>query len=94
MKEVHRKSQAAIGEYDEILTMVKVVLPRLEDYFFFGLAKMILQSSVNSQGKGRRVKNTISKCGQDELCQITRATKKRTRWRGIVENSSVMPRRK
>ena len=35
MKEVHRKSQAAIGEYDEILTMVKVVLPRLEDFFFW-----------------------------------------------------------
>ena len=64
-EEVRRKIQAAIGEYDELLTLVKkrkliwfVHVSRIS-----GSAKTILQGTVKGQRK--RGGKTISKSGQE-----------------------------
>ena len=64
--EVHRKIQAAIGEYDELLTLVKKRKLRCYDHGLrsSGFAKTILQGRV--KGKRRRVGKTMSK----RLCQL------------------------
>ena len=51
---VHRKIQAAIGEYDELLTMVKKQQLRWSGHVSksIGIAKTILQGTV--KGKSRR----------------------------------------
>ena len=71
-EEVHRKIQAAIGEYDELLTLAK---KRKLSWFGHdsrssGLAKTILQGTVKGQKKEadrRRGGKTISK---SELGQL------------------------
>ena len=70
-EEVSRKIQAAIGEYDELLTdpgqetETRMVWPCLKD--FFGSAKTILQGTVKGQRK--RDGKTISKGGQEWTLQ-------------------------
>ena len=96
-EEVRRKIQAAIGEYDELLTLVKKRKLR-----WFGhvsrssdLAKTILQGTVNGK-RGRQKKrweDNIKKWTGMDFASSTRAAKKRSRWKGIVANSSVVPRR-
>ena len=69
-EEVRRKIQAAIGEYDELLTLVKI---RKLNWFGHvsrssGLAKTILQGTVTGKEKKadrRRGGKTISKSGQE-----------------------------
>ena len=69
-EEVRRKIQAAIGEYDELLTLVK---ERKLRWFgnvsrTSGLAKRVLQDTVKGQRKEagrRRGGKTISKSGQE-----------------------------
>ena len=56
-EEVRRKIQAAIGEYDELLTLVKKEWTGMD------------------------------------FASSTRAAENRSRWKGIVANSSVVPRR-
>ena len=92
-EEVRRKIQAAIGEYDELSTLVK---KRKLRWFCHvsrssSLAKPILQGTVKGKRRGRRKKRwkTISK----NLASSTRAAENRIRWKGIVANSSVVPRR-
>ena len=76
-EEVRRKIQAAIGEYDKLLTLVKKRTLRWFGHVSrsSGLAKTILQGTV----KGKR--------------SSTRAAENRSRWKGIAANSSVVPRR-
>ena len=69
-EEVHRKIQAAIGEYDKLLTLVKK--PKLRWFGHVsrasGLAKTILQGTVKGKEKEadrRRSWKTISKSGQE-----------------------------
>ena len=52
-EEVCRKIQAAIGEYDELLTLVKKRKLRWFGHVsrFSGLAKTIIQSTVKGQRK-------------------------------------------
>ena len=69
-EEVRRKIQAAIGEYDELLTLVQKRKLRWFDYVSrsSGLAKAILQGTVNGKRKEadrRRGGKTISKSGQE-----------------------------
>ena len=96
-EEVHRKVQAAIGEYDELLTLVKK-----ETLRWFGhvsrsscLAKTILQGTVKGKRKrGRQKKrweNNIKEWTGMEFASSTKAAENRTRWKGIVANSSVVP---
>ena len=91
-EEVRRKIQAAIGDYDELLTLVK---KRKLIWFGHvsrssGLAKTILQGTV--KGKRKRGRQKKRWTGMD-FASSTRAAENRTRWKGIVANSSVVPRR-
>ena len=93
-EEVRRKIQAAIGEYDELLTLVK---KRKLRWFgdvsrSSGLAKTILQGTVKGRQKKRWEDNIKEWTGMD-FASSTRATENRSRWKGIVANSSVVPRR-
>ena len=68
-EEVHRKIQAAIGEYDELLTLVKKWKRRWFGHVskYSGSAKTILQGTVKGKRKRGRMlrgRKTISKSGQ------------------------------
>ena len=78
--DVRRKAQAATGECDELLTLVKKRKPRLFANISrsSGLAKTILQSTV--QGKRRK--------GRQKRWED------RTRWIRIVVKSSVAPQQR
>ena len=98
-EEVRRKIQAAIGEYDELLTLVKKRKLRWFGHVSrsSGLAKTILQGTV----KGKRKRGRQKKRWEDNIKEWTgmdsasspRAAENRSRWKGIVANSSVVPRR-
>ena len=98
-EEVRRKIQAAIGEYDELLTLIKKRKLRWFGHASIssGLAKTSLQGTV----KGKRKKGRQKKRWEDnikewtgmDLARSTRAAENRSRWKGIVVNSSVVPRR-
>ena len=81
------KNHAAIGEYDELLTLVKKRKLRWYGHVSrsSGLVKTILQGTA----KGKRKRSRQKKRWEDN----TRAAENRTRWKGIVANSSVVPRR-
>ena len=98
MKDVFRKIQAAIGKYDKLLIKVKKLKRR-----WFGhisrsssLAKTILQHTVQGKRrKGRQKKRwEVSKewTGMD-FASSTRTAIDRTRWKGIVVKSSLVPQR-
>ena len=57
-EEVHRRIQAAIGEYDELLTLVKIQKLRWFGHVSksSGLAKTILQGTVKGKRKRGRQK--------------------------------------
>ena len=98
-EEVRRKIQAAIGEYDELLTLVKKRKLRWFGHVSrsSGLAKTILHGTV----KGKRKRGRQKKRWEDNIKEWTgmdfasssRAAENRSRWKGIVANSSVVPRR-
>ena len=98
-EEVCRKIQAAIGEYDELLTLVKKRKLRWFGHVSMssGLAKTILQGAVKGQRqRGRRKKrweDNIKEWTGIDFASSTRAADNRTRSKGIVANSSVVPRR-
>ena len=95
-KEDCRKIQVAIGEYDELLALVKERRLR-----WFGhvsrssdLAKAILQGTVKGKRRGRQKKrweDNIKEWTGMDFASSTRAAQNRTRWKGVVENSSVEP---
>ena len=98
-EEVRRKIQAAIAEYDEILTLVK---KRKLRWFCHvsrssGVANTILQGTVKGQRKrGRKKKiweDNIKEWTGMDFVSSTRAAENRSRWKGTVSNSSVVPRR-
>ena len=98
-EEVRRKIQAAIGEYDELLTLVKKRKLRWFGHVSrsSGLAKTILQGTV----KGKRKRGRQKKRWEDKIkewtgmdfASSTRAAENRSRWKGVVANSSLVPRR-
>ena len=98
-EEVCRKIQAAIGEYDELLTLVKKRKLRWFGHVSrsSGLAKTILQGTVKGKRKrGRQKKrweDNIKEWTGMDFASLTRAAENRSRWKGIVANSSVVPRR-
>ena len=60
-----------------------------------GLAKTILQETVKGKRRGRHKKrweDNIKEWTEMEFVSSTRAAENRTRWKGIVANSSVVPR--
>ena len=100
-EEVRRKIQAAIviGKYDELLTLVKKWKLRWFDHVSRspGLAKTILQSTVKGKGKkGRQKKRwegSIKEWTGIYFASSTWAAENRPRWKRIVANLSVVPRR-
>ena len=96
-EEVRRKIQAAIGEFDELLTLVKKRKLRWFGHVSrsSGLAKTILQGTVKRK-RGRQKKrwtdNIKEWTGTDFACS-TRAAENRTRWKGTVVDTSVVHRR-
>ena len=98
-EKVRRKIQAAIGENDELLTLV---IKRKLRWFCLvsrssSLAKTILQGTVKGKRKRGRQKKTWEDNIKDwigmDFASLTRAAENRKRCKGIVANSSVMPRR-
>ena len=97
IEEFCRKIQAAFGEYDELLTLVKKGKLRWFGHVSrsSGLTKTILQGIV----KGKRRKGRLKKRWEDNIkewtgldfASSTRAAENRTRWKGIVANSSAVP---
>ena len=83
-EEIGRKIQAAIGECDELLTLVKKKQQQKLRWFghgsrSFGLAKTILQDTVKEKEKEtdrRRGGKTVSKSGRE----WTLPPQNRTRW--------------
>ena len=98
-EEVRRKIQAAIGEYEELLTLVRKRKLRWFGHVSrsSGLAKTILQGTVKGKRKrGRQKKrweDSIKEWTGMDFASSTRAAENRSRWKGIVANSSVVPRR-
>ena len=94
-EEVRRKIQAAIGEYDELLTLVKKRKLRRFGHVSrsSGLAKTILQGTA----KGKRKRGRQKKRWEDNIKEWTGGqewtlpAQNRSRWKGIVVNSSVVP---
>ena len=98
-EEVCRKIQAAIGEYDKLLALVK---KRKLRWFVHvlrssGLAKTILQGTVKvKRRRGRQKKrweDNINELTEMDFGSSSRAAENMTRLKGIVANSSVVPRR-
>ena len=98
-EEVRRKIQAAIGDYNELLTLAK---KRKLRWFgqvssSSGLAKTILRTTVKGTRKrGRQKKlweDNIKEWTGMDFASSTRAAENRTRWKGVVANSFVVPRR-
>ena len=62
-----------------------------------GLAKTILQGTVKGKRKNGRQKkrweDNIKEWTGMDFASSSRAAENRTRWKGIVANSSVVPRR-
>ena len=75
-EEVRRKNQAAIGEFDELLTLVKKRKPRWFCHVsrFSDLAKIILQCTVKGKGKKRKTEEAVGRQYQrvdrNGLCQL------------------------
>ena len=96
-EEVRRKIQAAIGEYDDLLTLVKKRKLRWFGHISrsSGLAKTILQGTVKGKKKeaDRRWEDNIKEWTEMDFASSTRAAENRSRWKGIVANSSLVPRR-
>ena len=95
-EEVCRKIQVATGEYEKLLTLVKKRKLRWFGHVSrSGLAKTILQGTVKRKGKrGRQTEEVgrqYQRVDRNGLCQLTKAAENRTRWKGIVANSSVVP---
>ena len=98
-EEVRSRIQNAIGEHDDLLTMVKKRKIRWYGHISRspGMAKTILQGTV----KGARRKGRQNKRWEDNIKEWTgmgfgdslRAAEDRQGWKGIVATSSVVPRR-
>ena len=75
-EEVRRKIQAAIGEYDELLTLVKKRKPRWFGHVSrsSGLAKAILQGTAKGKRKKRQTEEEVGRQYQrmdrSGLCQL------------------------
>ena len=93
-KEVCRKIQAAIGEYDKLLTLVKKQKLRWFGHVSksSGVAKTNLQGTVKGKRRGghkKRWEDNIKEWTGMEFVSSTRAAENRTRWKGIVDHKFI-----
>ena len=95
----YRKILAAIGKSDELVTLAKNRKLRRFGHVSRSsdLAKTILQGTVKGNRKRGRQKKTwednIKEWTGKDFASSTRAAENRSRWKGFVANSSVVPRR-
>ena len=94
-EEVRRKIQAAIGEYDELLTLVKKRKLRWFGHITmsFSLTKTTLQGTAKGKKKKRqkkRLEDNITEWSGMDFAGSTRAAENRIRWKGTVAKSSVV----
>ena len=98
-EEVHAKIQQAIGPLEDLLTIVK---RRILQWYGHvsrssGLAKTILQGSVNGERRqGRQKKrweDNIREWTGLEFAKSQRAVENRGKWRKLFAKSSVVPQR-
>ena len=98
-EDVRRKIQEAIGKYDELLTLVKKRTLRWFGHVsrFTDLVKTILQGTVLGKRRKYRQKKrwevNIKKWIGMDFASSTRAAEDRTRWKGTVVKSAVVPQR-
>ena len=96
MLPIRKIAERSMQSYDELLTLVKKRKLR-----WFGnvsmssdLAKAILQGTVKGKRRGRQNKrweDNIKEWSGMDFAISTRAAENRTRWKGLVANSSVEP---
>ena len=92
--EVRRKIQVAIGEYDDLLTLVKKRNLRWFGHVSrsSGLAKTILQGTLRRRGRQKkRWEDYIKECTEMDFASSTSAAENSTRWKGIVAKLFVVP---
>ena len=86
-EEVRRKIQAAIGEYDELLTLVKKRKLRWFGHVSrsSGLAKTILQGTVKGKRKRqkKRWEDNIKEWAGMDFASSTGAAENMTKWKEI-----------
>ena len=93
-EEVRRKTQAAIGQDDKLLTTVEITKGGLamshgllvKQRQFYG------EETVNEKRR-RRIGKTISKNGYGWTLPAPRAAEDMTRWNRVAAKSSVVPKR-
>ena len=96
-EEVRRKVQAAIGEYDELLTLVKKRKLKWFGHVSMcsGLAKTLLQSTVKGQRKrGRQKKrweDNIKEWTGMDFASSTRAAENKRRGKGLLRTHLWYP---
>ena len=99
MRRFAGRSKQPLEDYDELLTLVKKRKLRWFGHVSrsSGLAKTILQCIVKGKRKRgkqkKRWEDNIKEWTGMDFASSTRAAENRTRWKGIVANSSVVPRR-
>ena len=88
-EEVRRKIQAAVEEYDELLTLVKKRKLRWFGHVSrsCGLAKTILQGTVKGKrgGQKKRWEDNIKEWTGMDFASSTRAAENRSRWKGLLQ---------
>ena len=98
-KEARNRIQNAIGVHDDLLTMVKKRKLRRYGHILrpSGMAKTVLQGTVKgARRRGRQTKRweyNIKEWTGMGFGDSLRAAEDREGWKGIVETSSVVPRR-
>ena len=92
-EEVLRKIQAAIGKYDELLTLVEK--RKLKWFGHVSRSSALANPTEHSKWKKKKTQtedNIKERTGMD-FASSTGAAENRTRWKGIIANSSVVSRR-
>ena len=98
-EEVSRKIQAAIGEYDELLILVKKAKMVWPCFKVFWVSNTPTPHLLQGTAKGKRKRGRQKKRWEENIkegtrmdfASSTRAAENRTRWREIIVNSSVVP---
>ena len=94
--EVHRQIKTAIGEYDELLTLVK--RRKLRWFGHVSRSSDLVENPKGHSERKRKKRQTEEEVGRqyqkvDEMvfASSTRAAENRTRWKGTAANSFVVP---
>ena len=94
-EDVYRKAQAAIGKFDELLILDKKWKLRWFDYVS-SVTNIILHSTVKRKkrrGQKIRLEDNIKEWTRMDFASSARTAENRTKWKGIVAKSSVVPQR-